>query len=112
MRYGDASDDDGFEDCVGINVAGAAYVGADFEETSDGLLGGVFVGGGPPGVAPNESEPVLQTDVIDFDDDAVDTEIEIGSDFGGFMDGGESFVGGSDAAGPIVGFASPPLHGL
>ena len=75
LRNGDASDDDGFEHGVGVDGAGAAYVGADFKEVGDGLFGWEFVGGRPSGVSANGSEAVLEGDVVELDDNAVDAEI-------------------------------------
>ena len=69
---GGAADVHGLEDGVGVEAAGAADVDADVEELRRRLDGRELVGDGPARLASDEAKALLEGEVVDLDDDAVD----------------------------------------
>ena len=73
---GDAADVDRLEHRVGVQVSELAGVPADVEQRRDGGRRRELPGDRPARLAADDTEPALQLEVVDLDDDAVDLEVE------------------------------------
>ena len=59
VLHGGAADDDGLQDGLGVQAAGAADVDDDVQQAGVGALGGELVGDGPAGLAAGKAQGVL-----------------------------------------------------
>ena len=79
VRNDDAADGHRFQPRNGRQRAGAPDVDFNGEHRGRRALGGELVRGRPAGAARDEAEPLLQGEVVDLVDDAVDVVAEIGA---------------------------------